>query len=165
MKITETLNYAADPATVFAMLTDEAFQERKCIEAGALRHESAVSRNGDSARIVTQRDLPTDRLPDFAKSLVGTRLAVTETYDWGGAGADGGRTGRLVVEVAGAPVALRASVALTPVGSGTTMTVEGDLKASIPLLGSKVERAAAPAVIDAIRGEGRSGVRWLTERA
>ena len=82
-----------------------------------------------------------------------------------GASSDGGRDGSLVVEVAGAPVTLRAKVRLVPGGSSTAMTIDGDLKASIPLLGGQVERAAAPAVIHAIRGEGRTGDRWLAEHA
>ena len=120
---------------------------------------------GDGARVVTQRELPADDLPDFARSIVGDKLSVTETYDWGGAGGDGSRDGTLVVEVAGAPVALRAKVRLAPAGGGTSMTINGDLKASIPLLGGRVEKAAAPAVVDAIHGEKRTGQRWLTEHA
>jgi hypothetical protein len=165
MRITETIDYAAPPDAVFAMITDEAFQERKCVEAGAMRHDVAVAQNGSGARVVTNRDLPTDDLPDFAKSLVGGRLAITETYDWGGAAADGARDGSLTVEVAGAPVALRARVRLVPAGSGTAITIDGDLKASIPIFGGKVEKAAAPAVVDAIRSEERTGSRWLTEQA
>ncbi|HET7799154.1 MAG TPA: DUF2505 domain-containing protein [Humibacillus xanthopallidus] len=165
MKITERIDYTAAPDAVFAMLTDPAFQEAKCLEAGSARHESAVTPAGDGARVVTQRDLPAHNLPDFARSIVGDTLSVTETYDWAGAGADGSREGSLVVEVAGAPVALRAKVRLVPGAGNTVMTIDGDLKASIPLLGGKVEKAAAPAVIDAIHGEGRTGARWLAERA
>jgi len=165
MKISETITYAAPPETVYAMVTDRAFQERKCVEAGAQRHEASVSPDGDGARVVTKRDLPADDLPDFAKSIVGPKLSVTETYDWGAAAADGSRSGTLTVEVAGAPVAMRGAVRLAATGSGTQITIDGDLKASIPLFGGKVEKAAAPAVVDAIRSEQRTGNAWLSERA
>ena len=165
MKISETITYAAPPETVYAMVTDRAFQERKCVEAGAQRHEASVSPDGDGARVVTKRDLPADDLPDFAKSIVGPKLSVTETYDWGAAAADGSRSGTLTVEVAGAPVAMRGAVRLAATGSGTQITINGDLKASIPLFGGKVEKAAAPAVVDAIRSEQRTGTAWLSERA
>jgi uncharacterized protein YndB with AHSA1/START domain len=165
MKISETITYAAPPETVYAMVTDRAFQERKCVEAGAQRHEASVSPDGDGARVVTKRDLPADDLPDFAKSIVGPKLSVTETYDWGAAAADGSRSGTLTVEVAGAPVAMRGAVRLAATGSGTQITIDGDLKASIPLFGGKVEKAAAPAVVDAIRSEQRTGTAWLSERA
>ena len=165
MKLSETMTYAAPPETVYAMVTDPAFQERKCIEAGAQQRASAVSPVGGGDRVVTKRDLPADDLPDFAKSMVGGTLSVTETYEWGAAAADGARTGTLTVEVAGAPVALRSAVRLAPTVGGSQITVDGDLKASIPLFGGKVEKASAPAVIDAIRGEQRTGTAWLAERA
>lgn len=163
MKISETVDYPATPDVVFAMLTDEQFQARKCVAAGALRYASAVEPVGEGVRIVTKRDLPTEDLPDFAKSLIGRKLAITETYDWGPPAADGSRSGELDVEVAGAPVSLTARVALVPRGAGTQMRIDGDLKASIPLVGGKVERSAAPAVIDGIHQEGRTGRAWLAE--
>ena len=165
MKISETITYAAPPETVYAMVSDVAFQERKCVEAGAHRHEAAVSPAGDGTRVVTKRDLPADDLPDFARSIVGSTLSVTETYEWGGAAGDGSRSGTLTVEVAGAPVAMRSTIRLARSGSGTQITIDGDLKASIPLFGGKVEKAAAPAVIDAIRSEQRTGNAWLSGRA
>jgi hypothetical protein len=125
-----------------------------------------VSPVGAGARVVTKRDLPADGLPDFAKSMVGGTLSVTETYEWGSAAADGGRTGTLNVEVAGAPVALRSAVRLAPVGAGgSQITVDGDLKASIPLFGGKIEKAAASAVLSAMRSEQRTGAAWIAERA
>ena len=164
MKISETITYAAPPETVYAMVTDVAFQERKCVEAHAHRHEAAVSPAGDGARVVTKRDLPADDLPDFARSIVGSTLSVTETYEWGAAAGDGSRRGTLTVEVAGAPVAMRSTVRLAASGGGSEISIEGDLKASIPLFGGKVEKAAAPAVLDAIRSEQRTGQAWLAER-
>ncbi len=165
MRITETIDYPAGPQAVFTMLTSEAFQERKCAEAGALSHGVDITESAGGARIVTNRDLPTDDLPDFAKSIVGNRLAITETYVWAAPTDDGARPGTLTVEVAGAPVALHATVRMASGGSGTTITIVGDLKASIPLFGGKVEKASAPAVVDAIRGEQRTGTAWLTENA
>ncbi len=165
MRISETITYAAAPDAVYAMVTDPDFQVRKCIDAGANEHESAVSPAGDGARVVTRRDLPVDGLPDFARSIVGSTLRVTETYEWGAMQDGGTRSGTLVVEVQGAPVALRSTVRLAPQGARTTISIDGDLKASIPLLGGKVERAAAPAVVHAIRQEQETGERWLVERA
>lgn len=165
MRITETITYDATPDEVYEMKTDPAFQERKCVEAGAVRHDVEVTSVGQGARVVTRRDLPTDDLPDFVKSIVGAHLTVTETYEWLGAAADGSRDGRVTVEAAGAPVALRGTVAIRPVATGTSLTIDGDLRASIPLLGGKIEKAAAPAFIRAIQREEESGRLWLAERA
>jgi hypothetical protein len=163
MRISETISYTAGPDVVFAMVTDPEFQKRKCVEGGAHEYDAAVTMTGGGARVVTRRDLPADGLPDFVRSVVGQTLSVTETYVWGASGADGGRTGTLTVEVAGAPVALRADVRLFSSGGGTTISIDGDLKAAIPLFGGKVEKAAAPAVVDAIHSEQETGTTWLAE--
>jgi hypothetical protein len=114
---------------------------------------------------VTRRDLPADDLPDFVRSVVGSTLSITETYEWGAPGADGSRSGTLTVEVAGAPVALRSTISLVATGGGSQILIAGDLKASIPLFGGKVEKAAAPAVVHALRSEQRTGTAWLAGRA
>ena len=161
MKISATFDYAATPHDVFAMLIDEDFQARKCVATGALSHSVSVSAQGDRTVIVSNRDLPTDGFPDFVKSLVGATLAVTETQDWGPAGPDGARLGRLTVDIAGAPIDLAGTLSLAPAAQGSVETVDGDLKARIPLIGSKIERAAAPAIESAMRAERETGQAWL----
>ena len=161
MKISATFDYAATPHDVFAMLIDEDFQARKCVATGALSHSVSVSAQGDRTVIVSNRELPTDGFPDFVKSLVGATLAVTETQDWGPAGPDGTREGRLTVDIAGAPIELSGTLSLAPAAQGSVETVDGDLKARIPLLGSKIERAAAPAIESAMRAERETGQAWL----
>jgi hypothetical protein len=164
MRITETITYHASVDVVYAMKTDPEFQERKCADSGALQHDVAVRQNGEGSLVVTRRDLSTDGLPDFVKSIVGARLSVTETYQWNAPAVDGSRDGTLIVEAAGAPVAMRGTVRVEPVDVGTNLTIDGDLKAHVPLIGSRIEKAAAPAFIKALRSEHESGRRWLEER-
>jgi len=161
MKISATFDYAATPHEVFAMLVDQDFQARKCVATGALRHSVSVSAQGDRTVIVSNRDLPTDGFPDFVKGLVGATLAVTETQDWGPAGPDGARQGRLTVDIAGAPIDLAGTLTLAPAGRGSVESVDGDLKASMPLIGGRIEKAAAPAIESAIRAERETGQAWL----
>lgn len=161
MKISETVDYPADSDAVFAMLTDETFQARKCEQAGALSQDVAVTQAGGGTRVVTRRDMATNGLPDFAKSLIGSRLTITETYDWAAPDSSGTRAGELTVELGGAPVSLRADLALVPNGASTQMRLDGDLKASVPFIAGKIEKSAAPAVIDGIRSEGAVGRAWL----
>ena len=161
MKISATFDYAATPHDVFAMLIDDDFQARKCVATGALSHSVSISAQGERTVIVSKRDLPTDGFPDFVKSLVGATLAVTETQDWGPAGPDGARQGRLTVDIAGAPIDLAGTLSLAPAAQGSVETVDGDLKARIPLIGSKIERAAAPAIESAMRAERETGQAWL----
>jgi len=164
MKISATLDYAATPHEVFTMLADEAFQTRKCAATGALNHTVSISAQGDRTVIVSSRDLPTDGFPAFVKSLVGATLAITETQDWGPAGTDGAREGTLTVDIVGAAIDLDGTLSLTPAGQGSVESVEGDLKARVPLFGGRIEKAAAPAIESAISAEREIGQAWLATR-
>jgi hypothetical protein len=161
MKISATFDYSATPQRVFAMLTDADFQNRKCIATGALSHSVSISTEGDRTIIINHRDMPTDGFPDFVKGMVGATLAVTETQDWGPPGHDGGREGSITVDLGGAPLDLVGVLSLAPAGEGSLESVHANLKAKIPLLGGKIEKAAAPAIESAISVERETGQAWL----
>lgn len=163
MRISAALHYPADPATVFAMLTDRAFQDRKLGGTGALSWEVEVTTDGDATRITSRRALPTDQVPEAFRAFVGDRLTLTQTETWEPAAPDGTRRGRMVVEVGGTPVRLEATLRLTAEGAGTVEQVEGDLQAKVPLFGGRIEKAAEPAVRAAIDAEERIGQEWLSE--
>jgi hypothetical protein len=161
MKIARTLEYAATPDAVFAVLADPAFQEAKCAATGAISYSASVQSQGEATVISTERDLPADGLPDFARSMVGNTLKVVETQTWRAPQADGARTGTVSISVPGTPISLKGTLALEAGGQGAVEHVDADLKANIPLVGGKIEKAAAPAIEDAITIEGRTAHEWL----
>ena len=161
MKIAKTIDYAATPDEVFAVLSDARFQEAKCKATAAIKYNASVKTVGDRTVITTERILPSDDLPDFARSMVGETLKVTETQDWGPASDDGSRQGTVEMNVAGAPISLKGTLGLKPGGSGTIETLDSDLKAKIPLIGGKIEKAAAPPIEQAIDIEGETAAQWL----
>ena len=117
MRLTAEISYAADPAAVFAMLTQVEFQERKCAATGALSHEVEVEDYDDGSAVIrTRRTMPTDQVPDFVRTFVGDTLEVVQVDDWGPAGPDGARDGTAVVEIQGAPVRLPGPSRCVPVG-------------------------------------------------
>jgi hypothetical protein len=164
VRVTAEIHYAATPGDVFAMLTDQAFQDRKLGQTGALSWTVEVRTEAGGAVLTSTRALPTDQVPDAFRSLIGSQITLSQTETWGPADADGARTGTLVVEVAGAPVRLNATLSLSASGSGTVELVDGELKARVPLVGGRIERAAEPAVRSAIDAEERIGQAWLAER-
>jgi hypothetical protein len=161
MKIAKTLEYAAAPDAVFSVLSDPAFQEAKCAATAAIRYTANVESSGDRTVITTERVLPSDGLPDFARNMVGDTLKVTETQNWGPAGADGGRTGTVEMAVAGVPIALTGTLALAAGGEGTVEQLDSELKARVPLIGGKIEKAAAPPIEEAIVIEHQTAQEWL----
>ena len=106
--------------------------------------------------------MPTAQFPDFVRSMVGATITVTEVDDWGAARPDGSRAGTITVSISGAPLRLTGTLALHPASSGATADIEADLKASIPFLGGRLESAAAPAILAAVRAEERTARDWLT---
>jgi uncharacterized protein YndB with AHSA1/START domain len=164
MKISASIDYAATPKEVFDMLADEEFQNRKCVATGALSHTVSIRSQGDRTIIVSTRDMPTNDFPSFIQSMTGDTLAVTETQDWGEPGSDGTRQGTITVDMAGAPLDLTGTLLLAPDGQGSVETVEADLKGKIPIIGRKIEQAAAPAIESAIRVESETGKAWLASK-
>jgi len=162
VRLSAEIHYDADPAAVVAMLTDRAFQERKCAATGALESEVEIepSPNGAVA-IHTVRNLPTDHVPDYAKIFVGGSLVVVQVDRWGPPRADGARDGTIVVEVKGIPVRFHGTMTLRPERGGAAEALDGDIKAAVPVVGARIERALEPAIRAAIRVEQREGIAWL----
>ncbi len=161
MKITKAFEYAAPPEQVFAMIADPAFQSAKCAATHPLDHTASVTPKGDQTEIVTRRVMPTDDFPDFAKSMIGAKIAVTETIVWSAAAGDGSRSGTVNLGIGDAPVSMTGTVRLAPSATGTMVEIDGELKAKIPLLGSKIEKAAAPSILEGIDREHETGIEWL----
>ncbi|NLG20938.1 MAG: DUF2505 domain-containing protein [Actinomycetales bacterium] len=166
MRIHETVEHAASPQQVFEMICSPDYQELKCTRSGALEHEVAVEVEDDARTIVTRRRLPTDGFPDFARKFVGDSVDVIETTVWSlTPDEDGGHSASLHLEIPRTPVSMSGSVVLEATDDGgTEHTMEGELKANIPFLGSKVEAAVAPVLAKALRLEGRLSREWFEEK-
>lgn len=164
MKIQSTIDYPAPPETVFTMLTDEGFQNRKCRATEARSHEVSIESRDGRTVVTTVRQMSTEGLdmPSFAS--VGPTLSVKETQDWGPADADGSRQGTIQVQLVGLPLQMQGTLDLSGGAGSTTETIDADLKCSIPLLGGKIEEMASPAVRSAIDVEERLGHKWLGEQ-
>lgn len=164
MRVDTEIRYEADPEAVATMLADPAFVSRKCESMGALDH--SVSIEGDVAAgfsATSSRTMATDTFPDVARRFVGETVVIRQVDAWEPAAADGSRDGTLTVEIAGAPIRVTGRMRLAPVDGGTVQTVDADLKASVPLLGGKLEKAAHPAITAGIRKEHRTAQAWLAQ--
>jgi hypothetical protein len=161
MRITTFFDYAATPEDVFTMLADPAFQAAKVEATHPLSHTESVTPKGEQTEIVTSRVISTDGFPDFAKSMIGAKLRVTETIMWSRASADGSRTGTINIAIGDAPVAMIGTLRMRVGGSGTRIDIDGDLKARIPLVGGRVEKAAERPILGAIEREQEVGTAWL----
>lgn len=161
MRITETIEHQASPQHVFELFCSQEYQELKCTRSGATDHDVAIEVEGDAITVVTRRTLPSDGLPDFARSVVGKTIDVVETQRWGAADDDGSREAALEVEIPGTPVQFVGGIDLEPSEGGSSQRVDGELKAHVPLLGGKIEKAVAPVLIRAVHLEATVVAEWL----
>lgn len=162
----ERMHYDADPATVYAMLTDRGFQDEAMAATHAVDHEVEIVDLGSGGaeaarRVTTRRSLPTAGAPDAVRRFVGETVVVTQTTTWGEATPDGSRAATTSADIAGVPAQATGTMRLEPAGGGTDHVVEVTLTSKVPLVGGKIVAAAEPFVADALAAEHRAGVRHL----
>ncbi|HJU97681.1 MAG TPA: DUF2505 domain-containing protein [Jiangellaceae bacterium] len=160
MDLRTQLRFDADPITVFAMFTDEAYLARKASATGAVRHEASVTRLGDHVTVRLLRVMPPD-VPDLLRGFVGETIDLDQTDVWEPASPDGSRTGSIRIEMGGAPVHLTGGMTLVGTAAATAATIDAKVKASIPLVGGRIEKAVHDAVVHAARIEEQVGRAWL----
>lgn len=161
MKIEETWSYDARADQVFRMLLDPAFQDAKCAATGALSHSAHVTEVSSEHVIETHREMATDGLPDNIARIVGKTLKIVEVQRWTDAVDDDTRTADINVSIEGLPISYVGRIRMTPDGDRTDMRISGDLRAKIPLVGGKVESAAAPAISEGVQIEAQTGKKYL----
>jgi hypothetical protein len=151
----------ADLDAVFAMLTDPEFQRERCAATGAL--ESTVDITGDPSApaVVCRRRMATKGLPDFARRIVGASIEVTDEVRWLASSGDHNRTADVRLSFAGQPTKMAGALYLHADDAGTHGELAAELKAGIPLVGGRIEKATAPLILMAMASEQTLGRQWL----
>jgi hypothetical protein len=151
----------ADVETVGDMFADPEYVHTKVRASGALNHTVDVATNPAGAfTVTTRRSMPTDQIPANFRTFIGAGLDVRQVEAWE-APADDGRSGTVVVEIAGAPVRLTGTTSLRPGEGGSVLTYEGEVKATIPLFAGAVEKAAVDAIRSILAAEEAVARAWL----
>jgi hypothetical protein len=162
VKVTRREHLAATPDEVYAVLIDPAFQQAKCdATTNGGVHTVEVTPAAVGARIRTERELPSQGLPDVARSFVGDHLVIVESQEWAAPGSDGVHESSIDMHVRGAPLTLKGAVRLEPNDTGTVHSIDTVLRAQVPLIGGRIERAAAHPINVAIDIEIRLLREWL----
>jgi hypothetical protein len=137
-------HYDADVETVYALISDPGYIERKYTAIGG--RDVAVDRRdtGDGGcEVVTKRTVDID-LPGFAKKVLTPSQTPVQTEVWAAADAAGARVCRYHVTVPNVPSRVEGTHTLRPAaGGGTDHIIDIEAKVSIPLIGGKLEKLAA----------------------
>jgi uncharacterized protein YndB with AHSA1/START domain len=156
MKIRHEVTYEAGVDAVYAMLTDPAFRRRSCDAMGVVSADITIEPHGDGARVVIDQVQPTQGVPAFARKIAGDTTRAIQTEEW----ADQA-TATLEVATPGKPTDISGRLTLTGDGSTTTETFEGEVKAKVPLIGSKLEALMSDLFKAGMDTEHGAGVAWL----
>jgi hypothetical protein len=143
LKVRIEHDYAADVETVYALITNPDYIERKYVAIGG-RDVGADRSEGDDGgcEVVTKRTVSVD-LPGFAKKVLTPSQTTVQTEVWSGADGDGTRRCTYDVDIQGAPGNISGSHTLTPSASGSHHVIDIEIKVSVPLLGGRLEKLAA----------------------
>ena len=161
MKFNDSYEYAgADVEAVFGLIASQEFRTEAAEDAGATDIDVSVESSGGSTTITIVRTQPAD-LPDFVKKLTGSTVKVKQTETWGEPDAQGTRTADVKVSIIGQPAEMLGKAKLANASGGTSFSVDGDVKVSIPFIGKKIEPEIARAIKGSLRGEVELGMTKL----
>jgi uncharacterized protein YndB with AHSA1/START domain len=162
MRVTHHL--AGDVETVFALVTDPAFLERKFTAAGAKDVEVSAEQtpNGGTTLVINRR--VTLDLPGFAAKFIQPTNMFVQTENWEPATDDGRRVCTYQVDVQGVPSHIAGTVTLSPEGGQTRQDIEAEMKVSIPLVGGRLEKVAVENGTTLLRNEAEFTNRELATR-
>jgi uncharacterized protein YndB with AHSA1/START domain len=140
MQVTHHLD--GDVETVFGLMTDPDFLERK-FTAGGAKDVSAdcTDAGGGGTHVLIRRHVTVD-LPGFAKKFIQPTNSVMQTEEWAAADETGRRVCTYRIDVQGVPSRISGTVTLSPDAGGTRQDIEAEVKVSIPLVGGKLEGLA-----------------------
>lgn len=130
--------FPKDSDTVIRMFTDQDYFLKKYEMLGASDIQLLeCETSGDEFTILVQRNVPADvPVPGFAKKFFSDTMTVVQRDTWN----TSTKTGRLEIELKGMPVEVSCDMTLADDGEGSTLTLNWNIKSSVPLVGGKVEK-------------------------
>lgn len=155
-RLVHTMTYDASLIEVAAMLSDPEFREAVCRNQRATTYAAEIEGNVDAKAVRIQMDQPTDKVPAFAKRIVGATTTIVQTETWSSP-----HHGAISVEIPGKPGEIHGTADLVEADGVTTETVDLQITVKIPLVAGKVEELLAKLLGSAMRAEERTGKEWL----
>ena len=155
--INETLIYPdTTAAQVAALATDPAFRKAVAAYQHAIRSDLQVTPTDGGQIIRFEYVHGTERVPSFAKKLVGDDIPIIQEETWTSPTA-----ADVVVTIPGKPGDMKGSIRIEQRGNDVAQLVQLTVKVGIPLIGGKIEDLIAGLLSKAFRAENKVGIKWL----
>ncbi len=150
MKFDDKHSFNKPAATVIKMFSDRAYFERKYKDLKVEELEVLeCDKSGSKFRIKCRYKIANNAIPDFAKKFMGDKSTVTQQDSWDTAS----MTGKLEIEIKGAPVKVSADMALKDEGAGSANNLKWNVSCGIPLIGGKLESVVADDIKSRAKGD------------
>lgn len=153
MKLRHENQYDAPAADVFAMLVDPDYRRKVAAATDAISCDAAFG----GGKLIVREEQAVKGVPSFAKKLVGESTTAIHTEVWNAEGT----SATFEIETPGKPTHISGSTTLTESGGRTTQVYDLDVKASVPLVGGKLEKLVAQLTADGFGKEREVGAAWL----
>ncbi|MCQ9163359.1 DUF2505 domain-containing protein [Arthrobacter sp. STN4] len=164
MALTASTTLSATAQRVTDVFANEEFVKHVSFTVGGELKSFEISGPTSGAFTTkTVRTLPTTRMPEIARKVVGATLTVTQLEDWSAPAADGSRSNNIKLTVAGAPLDVTAVQTLSAAGDSTLVELSGEVKSAVPFLGAKIASAAEPVIGKALNLQATLAQEWLNE--
>ncbi len=155
------IKFDQPPDIVFDAQCDAEYVAWKHENMAAFDISAEVEEDGEKVRISSGRKLPAV-IPSAAKKFVGESITVDEVHTWRQPDASGSYQGTVEASFGGAPMAVEGTLDLNPDGTGSVLEVYIKVKASVPLVGGKLEQIVGDQFMRALNKEQEIAPRWFS---
>lgn len=155
MHLRHELRYDAPVEDVLAMLTDPAYWDRVAAATDAITSSTTVEQVGADIRVRTDQEQRVVGVPSFARKLVGESTRALKQQTWTGL------RSTFEVETPGKPTHITGTATVSETGPGSTLAYDLEVRASVPLVGGKLEKLVAELTTEGFQQEGAAGAAWL----
>jgi hypothetical protein len=153
---TELVYPGTTVADVAAMLGEPEFRKAVAAYQHALHSEVTVTPQGDGKKVVFQYAHGTDRVPSFAKKLVGNEIPIVQEETWNANG-----DANILVTIPGKPGDMKGTASIVQRGDDVVEYVDLTVKVNIPLVGGKIEDLIAGLLLKGFAADNKVAVKWL----
>ncbi|MES2919447.1 MAG: DUF2505 domain-containing protein [Pseudomonadota bacterium] len=165
MKAGFSQDYPATPDRLWQVFGQADYPHRKYQAQGitayrVLQFDAAPDRI--SLDLERTLSVPLDRIPHFAQRFVHPEQTLHYLSSWRRQGQDQADFDLQIV-VPGLPLHITGKGQLRPVGAGSRLSIEFDVRVSLPLIGGKIEKMIAAFIEKSFQDDQEFTLRYLAE--